>query len=67
MKMPGKAWLDFQILDEGQHRRLSITAYFHTQSFGGRLYWYSFLPLHRFIFNGLIEQIEKRSASSLSE
>jgi hypothetical protein len=67
MKMPGKAWLDFQILDEGRHRRLSITAYFHTQSFGGRLYWYSFLPLHRFIFNGLIKQIEKRSVSSLLE
>jgi uncharacterized protein YbjT (DUF2867 family) len=67
MKMPGKAWLDFQILDESRHRRLSITAYFHTQSFGGRLYWYSFLPLHRFIFNGLIKQIEKRSVSSLPE
>jgi hypothetical protein len=67
MKMPGKAWLDFQILDEGRHRRLSITAYFHTQSFKGRLYWYSFLPLHRFIFNGLIQQIEKRSVASLPD
>ncbi len=67
MKMPGKAWLDFQIQDEGNHRRLSIRAYFHTQSFWGKLYWYSFLPLHRFIFNDLIRQIEKRSVSSFPE
>ena len=61
MKMPGKAWLEFQIQDEGRQRRLSINAYFHTQSIGGKLYWYFFLPLHRFLFNGLIKQIEKRS------
>jgi uncharacterized protein YbjT (DUF2867 family) len=61
MKMPGKAWLEFQIQDEGSQRRLSINAYFHTQSMWGRLYWYFFLPLHQFIFNGLIKQIEKRS------
>ena len=62
MKMPGKAWLEFQIQDEGRQRRLSINAYFHTQSMWGRLYWYFFLPLHQFIFNGLIKRIEKRSA-----
>jgi len=61
MKMPGKAWLEFQIYDEGSERRLSINAYFHTTSPWGKLYWYCFLPLHRFIFNRLIKQIEKRS------
>ena len=64
MKMPGKAWLEFQIEDEGSERRLSINAYFHTTSLWGRLYWYFFLPLHRFIFNRLIKQIEKRSVPS---
>ena len=61
MKMPGKAWLEFQIQDEGWQRRLSIKAYFHTERTSGRLYWYFFLPLHRLIFNGLIKQIEMRS------
>jgi uncharacterized protein YbjT (DUF2867 family) len=64
MKMPGKAWLEFQIQDEGPQRRLSINAHFHTQSMWGKLYWYLFLPLHQFIFNGLIKQIEKRSVPS---
>ena len=66
MKMPGKAWLEFQIQDADYQRKLSIRAYFHTQSLGGKLYWYFFLPFHRFIFNGLIKQIEKRSVSSFS-
>ncbi len=64
MKMPGKAWLEFQIQDVGYQRKLSISAYFHIQNLGGKLYWYFFLPFHRFIFNGLIKQIEKRSVSS---
>jgi uncharacterized protein YbjT (DUF2867 family) len=67
MKMPGKAWLEFQVQDEGPQRRLSINAYFYTQSLGGRLYWYFFLPLHRFIFKGLIKQIEKRSVPFSAE
>jgi hypothetical protein len=65
MKMPGKAWLEFQIQDVDDQRKLSIRAYFHTKSLGGKLYWYFFLPFHGLIFNGLIKQIEKRSVSSV--
>jgi len=61
MKLPGKAWLEFKIQDEGLRRRLCITAYYQPQNFFGKLYWYAFLPFHRFLFNDLIEQIEKRS------
>ena len=32
-----------------------------TESLFGRAYWYFFLPFHRFIFKGLIRQIEERS------
>ncbi len=61
MRMPGKAWLDFNIVDNGEMRTLSVTPYFYTKSLAGKLYWYFFLPFHRFIFNDLIKQIEKRS------
>ena len=61
MKLPGKAWLDFRIEDQGEERRLSVTAHFFTESWFGRLYWYTFLPFHHFIFQGLLHQIEKRS------
>jgi hypothetical protein len=61
MKLPGKAWLDFTIHDQGGKRKLSVTAHFFASNWFGRLYWYAFLPFHYFIFQGLVNQIEKRS------
>ena len=61
MKLPGRGWLEFKITQENAKNKLSITAYYDTDSLFGMLYWYIFLPLHNSIFNGLIKQIEKRS------
>ncbi|MDD4858275.1 MAG: SDR family oxidoreductase [Candidatus Krumholzibacteria bacterium] len=61
MKLPGKAWLEFNIKPEDGGNRLSIIAYYFTESLFGRIYWYIFLPFHHFIFSDLIKQIEKRS------
>ena len=62
MKLPGKAWLEFKIGDEGSNRRLSITAHYQPEGYLGEAYWYIFLPFHRVLFNNLIKQIESRSA-----
>jgi len=61
MKLPGRAWLEFSIKDQGEERVLSVAAYYATNSLAGFLYWHVFLPLHHFIFTHLIEQIEARS------
>ena len=61
MKLPGKAWMEFTIRRQGSRNILSVTAYYHTSSVFGHLYWYLFLPLHHFIFVNLIRQIEKIS------
>jgi uncharacterized protein YbjT (DUF2867 family) len=61
MKLPGKAWLEFNIKPEDGQNRLSIIAYYYTESLFGRIYWYIFLPFHHFIFSDLITQIERRS------
>jgi len=61
MKLPGKAWLEFNIHDEGVRRKLSVIPYYTAHSFLGKIYWYIFLPFHEYIFNDLIKQIEKRS------
>lgn len=61
MKLPGKAWLEFNIAQQDNKRRLNITAYYETKSFFGKIYWYLCLPFHRFIFDNLIKEIEKRS------
>ena len=60
MKLPGKAWLEFNINREGNDNRLSLKAYYQPRGLFGKIYWYIFLPFHNIIFNGLLRQIEKR-------
>ncbi len=61
MRLPGRAWLEFNIGEEGGSRRLNVTAFYDTKSLFGKAYWYICLPLHHFIFHNLIKEIEKRS------
>ena len=61
MKLPGMAWLEFTVRDEGETRNLSVKAHYDTSSVWGTLYWYTFLPFHWLIFGGLIKQIDRRS------
>ncbi len=61
MKLPGKAWLQFSVDQEGAKNRLSVNAYYQPNGVFGRLYWHVCLPFHFFIFQNLISQIEKRS------
>ncbi|MDP3789591.1 MAG: SDR family oxidoreductase [Candidatus Omnitrophota bacterium] len=61
MRLPGRAWLEFGISEEGTKRNLNVTAHYDTESLFGRIYWYMCLPLHHFIFGNLIKEIEKRS------
>ncbi len=55
MKLPGEAWLEFKI-DDG---KLYQTATFRPKGLWGRLYWYSVVPFHHLIFNGLVNQLAK--------
>ncbi|MFA6425225.1 MAG: SDR family oxidoreductase [Phycisphaerae bacterium] len=61
MKLPGKAWLEFNISENDNKRNLKITVYYDTHSLFGRIYWYLCLPLHHFIFHNLIKKIESKS------
>ena len=53
MKLPGEAWLEFKII----HNTLYQAATFRPQGIWGKLYWYSVLPFHGFIFNGMINKL----------
>jgi len=54
MKLPGEAWLEFKI---DHNNILHQTATFRPLGLLGRLYWYSVLPFHGFIFRGMIRNI----------
>jgi len=55
MIMPGEAWLEFKIKDEILYQ----TATFRPHGLAGRMYWYSVMPFHWFVFNGMINNINK--------
>ena len=61
MKIPGKAWLEFAIAETAGKRKLSVIAYYNTESLWGKLYWYACFPFHHFIFKRLLTEIEKRA------
>lgn len=63
MKVPGKAWLEFESLpQEGGKTRFVQTAFFAPRGFWGYVYWYSMWPFHAFIFDGMIHSLAERAA-----
>jgi uncharacterized protein YbjT (DUF2867 family) len=62
MKVPGKAWLEFQSIPKpGGRTLLTQTAYFAPRGLAGFLYWYVLYPIHGFIFSGMIRMVAKRA------
>ncbi|NMM46942.1 SDR family oxidoreductase [Marinigracilibium pacificum] len=58
MKLPGEAWLEFKIKEKNKtESSLLQTATFRPKGLLGRLYWYSVLPFHAFIFKGMAQGI----------
>ncbi len=57
MKLPGEAWLQFNIKQENQDWFLIQTATFRPKGILGRLYWYALIPFHMFIFKKMAKAI----------
>ena len=63
MKVPGKAWLEFDIQDDV----LIQTAHFFPSGILGRLYWYTVVPLHNLVFSNLANKIVEHSQDTHPE
>ena len=62
MKVPGRAWLQFEAIPEEDGRtRLVQTAFFAPTGFLGWLYWYGVYPLHSLIFSDMVKAIAKEA------
>ena len=57
MKLPGEAWLEFKIKEDGSKKVLYQTATYRPLGLWGRLYWYSVLPFHGLIFPKMAKNI----------
>lgn len=63
MKLPGQAWLEFDI----QPDQLVQTAHYLPRGVLGRLYWYAVLPFHHFVFADLARSVIKASRPSFEK
>lgn len=61
MKVPGRAWLQYEVLDEADGSYVAQTALFEPKGLSGILYWYLLLPVHAFIFRGSIRELVRRA------
>ena len=59
MKLPGKAWLQFETKNNNDHQTtLYQTAFFAPRGLAGIAYWYLLYPIHKLIFKGLSEKLK---------
>jgi uncharacterized protein YbjT (DUF2867 family) len=61
MKLPGRAWLQFEVLPDPRGCRVEQTAFFEPLGILGYFYWWAVLPFHRFVFPGLIGGLMKQA------
>ena len=59
MKLPGEAWLEFEIIPHETGGTLNQTASFRPNGVWGRFYWYILYPFHALIFSQLAKHIAK--------
>lgn len=57
MKVPGRAWLQFEAIPQDSGTRLVQTAFFAPTGFSGWLYWYGIYPFHALIFSDMVDAI----------
>ena len=57
MRLPGRAWLQFDVEPSDGGSIIRQTAIFHPAGVLGRLYWYGIWPVHGMVFRGMIRRI----------
>jgi len=58
MKVPGRAWLQFETHRDTDGRALlTQTAIFEPKGLAGLLYWYLLYPIHAVIFSGMVRKV----------
>ncbi len=71
MKIPGEAWLEFEVEPQANGSRLHQKASFYPRGLLARLYWLALAPFHKVIFEqmarGIIHAAESRANTALAK
>jgi len=65
MKLPGAAWLQFELRpDDSDRTLLRCCAWFQPKGLFGELYWYALYPIHQLIFSKLMTAVSRQAELS---
>ncbi len=67
MRVPGRAWLQFEVAPDGTGSEIRQTAIFDPAGLVGRLYWYLLYPIHTLIFRGMLRRIAAATPETVTE
>jgi uncharacterized protein YbjT (DUF2867 family) len=61
MKLPGRGWLEFEVVPRDRDVTIHQTAVFDPHGLGGLLYWYAIWPLHEVVFSSMLAGIARQA------
>jgi uncharacterized protein YbjT (DUF2867 family) len=67
MKLPGRAWLEFEVVPAGSGSTIRQTAIFDPQGLAGLVYWYGIYPLHQMVFAGMLRNLSRAAVAGKSK
>jgi hypothetical protein len=68
MKVPGLAWLEFEVSEAaGGGSTIRQTAVFEPSGLFGLLYWYALYPVHQYVFGGMLRGIVSAAETQPAE
>ena len=63
MRLPGRAWLEFEVQGDADQSTIRQTAMFDPAGLSGLAYWYLCYPAHQVIFSGMLRGIARASTA----
>ncbi len=57
MRLPGRAWLEFEVSRRGDGSEITQTAIYDPVGLFGLAYWYGIYPLHQLVFAGMLRNV----------
>ncbi len=66
MKVPGRAWLQFEVEKAPRGAVIRQTAIFDPKGFLGLVYWYGLYPAHALMFAGMLRRITRAAMAQSS-
>jgi uncharacterized protein YbjT (DUF2867 family) len=67
MRVPGRAWLQYEVIATDSGCRLVQTAFFEPKGLPGLAYWYVLYPVHGLIFRGMVRVLAQRATTVVAD